>query len=318
VLVLVFVCLAVVHATVTAPSCNTTTTPTLTQAQIQAYYKYSYEMPKQSAVGAVYLDVDDPSRSTQGLWLRVTSDASTAVGANMNVRLTVNRIGQISDTIWNTGSLTTGSFTDQYTFGLNISSFANYTISVGDKVWFTFFPACSTCSSTVEFSVETAWYIGGTPNNNYPPIPLVNNVRTMIFEFPQGKYLPFFTVVTTPFSFFYTSVVYDNKATTKSSEIVLYWTKDAPYPLNGTGVLVDTYPSGDGIIPGNYLTQRPFYANTTGIYYLTPYVKTGATAGTDPEFTIKVGFNAVPCSSGSVLSVSLLLALLPFLASLWN
>lgn len=311
-LVLVIVCLAVVHAAVTAPACNATTTPALTQAQIQPYYKYSYEMPKQSAVGAVWLDVDTVARETQGLWLRVTSDASTAVGANMNVRLTVNRIGQIGDPIWNQGSLTTGDFTDQTTFP---SNFQNLTIVMGDKIWFTFFPACSTCSSTVEFSVETAWYISGTSTNNFPPIPLVNNVRTMIFEYAQGKYLPFFTTVTSP-SFFYTSVVYDNTATTKSSEIVLYWTKDTPF--NGTGATLDQYPSGDGIIPGNYLTQRPFEANTTGTYYLTTYIKTGATAGTDPEFTIKVGFNTVPCSSGSVLSVSLLLALLPFLASLWN
>jgi hypothetical protein len=309
-------CLAVVHAaTVKAPPCNTTTTPTLTQAQIQPYYKYSYEMAKASATGAVWLNVDDVSRSTQGLWLRVTGDASTSVGANMNVRFTLNRIGTFSDPIWNEGSLTSGDFTAQYTFGLNSSTFANYSITVGDKIWFTFFPACASCSSTVEFSVETAWYIGGTPSDNFPPIPLVNNIRSMIFEYPQGKYLPFFTVVTSS-AYFYTSVVYDNKATTKSSEIVLYWTKDTPF--NGTGAPLDTYPSGDGIVPGNYLTQRPFNATTPGTYYLTPYVKTGATANTDPEFTIKVGFNSIPCSSGSVLSVSLLLALLPFLASLWN
>jgi len=315
VLVLVVVCvLAVANAAVTSPPCpGSTEAPTLTSTgvHIQPFYKYSYQMPKQSATGAVWLDVDTIARETQGIWLRVTSDASTAVGANMNVRLTVNRVGTFADTIWNVGSLTSGEFTEANTFGLP-STFVN--ITVGDKIWLTFFPACSTCSSTVEFSIETAWYYPGS-TTNYPPINLVDNVRTMVFEEPQGKYLPFFTVVTSS-AFFYTSVVYDNKATTGSSEIVLYWTKDTPF--NGTGSTLDQYPSGDGIITGNYLTQRPFYANTSGTYFLTTYVKTGATAGSDPEFTIKVGFNAVPCSSGSVLSVSLFLALLPFLASLWN
>jgi len=310
--VLVFFCvLAIAHATVKAPACPTTSTPTLTIQQIQPFYKYSYQMPKQSATGSVWLDVDTVARETQGLWLRVTADATTAVGANMNVRLTINRQGTFNDTIWALGSLTTGSFTQANTFGLP-STFVN--ITVGDKIWLTFFPACSICSSTVEFSVETAWYYPGS-TTDYPYINLVDNVRTMVFEEPQGEYLPFFTVVTTS-SFFYTSVVFSNKATTGSSEIVLYWTMGTPY--NGTGSTLDQYPSGDGIVTGNYLTQRPFYANTSGTYFLTTYIKTGATAGTDPEFTIKVGFNAIPCSSGSVLSVSVLLALLPFLASLWN
>jgi len=313
--VLVLVCvLAVAHAEIVAEPCpGAGTTPTLTTAQIQAYYKYSYQMRKQSATGSVWLDVDSVARETQGLWLRVTSDASSAVGANMNVRLTVNRAGTFNDTIWALGSLTSGEFTQANTFGLP-SSFVN--ITMGDKIWFTFFPSCSTCSSTVEFSVETAWYIAGTATDNYPPIPLANNIRTMVFEFPQGAYLPtFYTVVTTS-SFFYTSVVYDNSLTTGSSEIVLYWNKDTPF--NGTGTPLDLYPSDFGTIQGNYLTQRPFYANVSGTYYLTTFVKTGATGNSDPEFTIKVGFNVVPCASGSVLSVSLLLALLPFLASLWN
>jgi len=310
VLVLVLVCVLAAHATVTSPACPTVDTPVLTQAHIQPFYKYSYVMPKQSATGAVWLDVDTVARETQGLWLRITADASTANSANMNVRLTVNRMGTFNDTIWDQGSLTSSSFTKANTFG-QPTTFVN--ITLGDKIWLTFFPSCSLCSSTVEFSVETAWYYSGS-TSDYPPIALVDNIRTMVFEEPQNTYLPFFTVVTSS-SFFYTSVVYDNKATTGSSEIVLYWTKDTPF--NGTGPTLDQYPSGDGVITGNYLTQRPFYANTSGTYYLTPFVKTGATVG-DPEFTIKVGFNAVPCSSGSVLSVSLFLALLPFLASLWN
>jgi len=313
VLVLVLVCvLAVANATVTAPACPSTGLPTLTQDHIQPFYKYSYQMPKQGATGAVWLDVDSMARETQGLWLRVTADATTAYGASMNVALTVNREGIFNnDTTWTPGALTTGSFTRYNLFGVP-GSWVN--ITTGDKIWLTFFPVCSTCSKTVEFSVETAWYYPDS-TTDYPYINLVDNVRTMVFAFPQGTYLPFFTVVTSS-SFFYTSVVYSNKATTTSSEIVLYWTKDTPF--NGTGTTLDSYPSGDGVITGNYLTQRPFYANTSGTYFLTTFIKTGATAGTDPDFTIKVGFNAVPCSSGSVLSISLFLAVLPFLASLWN
>jgi hypothetical protein len=310
VFVLVFV-LAVAQAAVTSPPCPKQSIGTPSAARVQPYFKYSYEMAKSSSTGSIYIDVDTMARSTQGLWLRVSADASTAYSASMHVKLTLNRVGTLNDSDWNAGSLTTGSFTQASTFGLPSSPF---NITMGDKIWLTFFPTCATCSKTVEFSVETAWYMAGS-TTNYPPIMLINNTRTMVFEQSQGTYTPFFTVVTSA-SYFYTSVVYDNKATSGSAEIVLYWTKDTPF--NGTGTTLDQYPAGDGIIPGNYLTSRPFYANTTGTYYLTTYVKTESSGNTDSEFTIKVGFNSVPCASGSMLSVSLFVALLPFLASLWN
>jgi hypothetical protein len=270
-------------------------------------------MPKESAVGSVWIDVDSVARETQGLWLRVTADSISSQSADMNVRMTINRVGTITDIAWTAGSLSTGSFTKYGTFGQPTTP---VNVTVGDKIWLTFFPDCDACSSTVEFSVETAWYYAGSTQDNYPNITLLNNTRTMVFEEPQGTYLPFFTVVAGSSAFFYTSVVFDNKATTGSSEIVLYWTKDAPF-TGGNGTYLDIYPFGDGITAGNYLTQRPFTANSSGIWFLTTYVKTGASVGL-PEFTIKVGFNSIPCSSGSVLSISLFLALLPFLASLWN
>jgi hypothetical protein len=308
--VLVLVCVLAVAHGITAPECPTQGIGTPVSKEIYPFYKYNFEMPKQSAVGSVWITVDSVARETQGLWVRINAESLTSQSANMNVRLTVNRVATLNDTIWQTFSLTGGSEDEGTGFGLP-NSFVN--ITMNDKIWLTFFPACSGCSETVEFSLETAWYIGST--TTYPNITLVNNTRTMVFEKPQGTYLPFVTTVTGS-AFFYTSVVYDETATTGSSEIVLYWTKDAPY--NGTGSFLYVYPDGDGIITGNYLTSRPFNANASGNYFLTTYVKTGATGNTDPEFTIKVGFNSVPCSSGSVLSISLLLAILPFLASLWN
>jgi hypothetical protein len=311
--VLVLVCVLVVAqaATVVAPNCPATTLAPPNSKEIQPFFKYSYEMPKSAATGSLWIDVDSTARSTQGLWFRATADASTAITADLHVKLTINRAAGLNDTEWALCSLTTGSCTQAATFGL-VSSLWN--ITLGDKIWLTFFPQCSGCSETVEFSVETAWYYSGS-TTNYPYIELINNTRTMVFSQSQGTYTPFYTTVTGS-GFFYTSVVYDNKAATKSAELVLYWTKDSPY--NGTGTYWDVYPSGDGIVPGNYLTQRPFNANMTGTYYLTTFIKTAGTAGVNPEFTIKVGFNAVPCSSGSVLSISVFLALLPFLASLWN
>jgi hypothetical protein len=310
-LLLVFVLAVAQAATVVSKACPKTSLAPPGSAKIQPFFKYSYQMQKSASTDSVWIDVDSTARSMQGIWFRATADASTAITADLHVKLTINRAAGLNDTEWAQCSLTTGTCTAATTFGLASSQ---WNVTMGDKIWLTFFPQCSGCSSTVEFSVETAWYYPGS-TTNYPPIMLINNTRTMVFEESQGTYTSFYTAVTTTTSV-YTSVVYDNKATTKSSEIVLYWTKDFPY--NGTGSTLDQYPSGDGIIPGNYLTQRPFWANTSGTYYLTTYVKTGATGGTDPEFTIKVGFNAVPCSSGSVLSVSIFLALLPFLSSLWN
>jgi len=305
----VLVCVLAVAYGITAPECPTQGVGTPVSQEIFVFYKYNFEMPKQSAIGSTFITVDSVARETQGLWVRITAESLTSQTASMNVRLTVNRVGTMNDTIWQTFPLTGGDDDHGTGFGLN-ASFVN--ITVNDKLWLTFFPSCSGCSETVEFSLETAWYIGAT--TNYPNITLVNNTRTMVFEEPQGTYLPFVTTVVGS-AFFYTSVVFDEQATTGSSEIVLYWTKDAPYMVNGTYLYV--YPDGDGVITGNYLTSRPFTANASGTYYLTTYVKTGASVGL-PEFTIKVGFNSIPCSSGSVLSISLFLALLPFLASLWN
>jgi hypothetical protein len=274
-------------------------------------------MQKSAAVGSVFIQVDLASHSTQGLWFRASSDASTALTADLHVKLTKNQQGSLNDTDWTQGSLSQGSFEVQTDFGLINSRF---NISVGDQIWLTFFPSCSGCSSTVEFSVETAWYVTGQSTSTYPDILLINNTRTMVFEKPQGSYIPFYTVVTSTSAFFYTSVVYDDTLTTKNSEIVLYWSKDFPYngSTSGAGSMYqDIYPAGDGVIKGNYLTTRPFNANSSGTWFITPFVKVGATGNSDPEFTIKVGFNAVPCSSASMLSVSFFLALLPFLTSLW-
>jgi hypothetical protein len=313
--VLVLFCvLAVAHAAIVAPTCPTTTKSNLNPpVEIIPFYKYSFEMPKAAAMGSVFININDPAQMTQGLWFRATADASTAITSDLHVKLTINRQAGLNDTEWTECSLTTGTCTQATTFGLSSSQ---WNVTVGDIVWLTFFPSCAGCSKTVEFSVETAWYIGGSGSTtDYPNINLINNTRTMVFSESQGSYVNFYTAVTSSM-FFYTSVVYDNKAVTGSAELVLYWTMNNPY--NGTGPVLDQYPSGDGIITGNYLTQRPFYANTSGTYFLTTFVKTGATGNTNSEFTIKVGFNAVPCSSGSMLSISLFLALLPFLASLWN
>jgi hypothetical protein len=309
--VLVLVCVLAVAHGITAPECPTAGVGTPVSKEIYPFYKYNWEMPKNSAEGTMFVTVDSVDRATQGLWIRINAESLSSQTASMNMRLTVNRTGTMNDTIWQAFPLSTGSENHGTGFGLP-TSFVN--ITLGDKLWLTVFPACSGCSETVEFSIETAWYIGST--SNYPNITLVNNTRTMVFEEPQGSYLTFTTTVVGS-AFFYTSVVFDETATTGSSEIVLYWTKDTPYTGNGTFLYV--YPDGDGIITGNYLTSRPFTANTSGTYFLSTFVKTGATGvNNDPEFTIKVGFNSVPCSSGSVLSISLFLAILPFLASLWN
>jgi hypothetical protein len=312
---LVLACVLVVAQALVAPACptNGTTGIRIPNGQIQPFYKYSYEMNKSGSTGSVWILVDAPERLTQGLWVRGSSDASTALSADLHVKLTVNQVGQLSDPDWAVGTLTTGDFTAANTFGLP-STFAN--ISLGDQIWLTFFPTCSACSSTVEFSIETAWYYPGS-TTDYPDIKLLNNIRTMVFEQPQGTYTPFYTVVASPNMDFYTSVVFNNKAVTGSSEIVLYWSNGAAYNGTNATTFVDQYPSGDGVITGNYLTQRPFVANTSGTWYLTTFIKTGASVG-EAQFTIKVGFNMVPCSGGSVLSISVFLALLPFLASLWN
>jgi len=270
---------------------------------ILPFYKYSYDISKSTPNNQLhlYIDVDDISvRVNQSLWLRVTSDATTARSANLNIHINVNQQSLSTDPNWFTGSLTSGS--DSQT----IKSPALNITQNGDRIWFDIYPTCSGCKSTVEFSVETAWLDDNSPFI-WGSVNMIDNLRTIVFDKSQGGYVNFYGDFPANTSL-WTSVVYPGTIDSSSSEIVLYWNKDTPATIANN---VDFYPH-DGAAKGDYLTCRPFVADTAGLWWLSTYVKTAADVTTDPKFTIKVGFNKVPCSDAvSTLASSLLLALIP-------
>jgi hypothetical protein len=282
---------------ITAPKCppNPAGVP---NGQIYPFYKYSYEMNKNGATGAVFIVPSNPLPSS--LWFRATSDASTALTASLNVKLTVDRQGVLNDTNWDSCFLGSGSCEMATDFNIPTS---RINITASSVIWLTFFPTCPGCRSTVEFSVETAWVTSAATPTSYPDILLRDNQRTMVFEKSQGSFVNFYADITAPTNFT-TDVTYDTTSTTTNSEIVLYFNKD--YKVNTTSDTVTTiYPvPGQGLLKGNYLQQVPFIAPTAGKWYIAAYVKTAATGGLPPDFTIKVGFNKVPCAAAFSLSAS--------------
>jgi len=304
-----------VQATITEPKCPPSTPGLPNSMEIYPFYKYNFAMPANNAPGSgVFIDIEDPSWSNLGFWFRGSSASSAGVDiGTLNVAITKNRLGLKNETVWSC-SLATGSCTQSTTFGLPSSMF---NISVGDVLWLTFFPSCTTCGSTIDFAVETAWTLPGTPDPEYPAIDIEDNLRTMVFSEAQGDWVWFYTNVTSADvpTVVWTDVSFPTESNNLETEIVLYWNLGSPANMtNYTGM----YPaSGQPSQKGEYLAQTPFNATSVGMWYLSAYVKTGATI--EPtDFTIKVGLNQIPCSKASIVSFSVLALLLPLLSLFWN
>jgi len=262
-------------------------------------YKYSYSVPKNGAQLHLNFAIDDAVlRANQTFWMRVTSDATTAHDATLNVKINVNQESQSTDPNCFSGDLATGSAEET-------KANLNFTTN-GDLVWLDFYPSdCSLCKSTIDFSVETAWLLDNSPRV-WAPVVLVDDVRTIVFDEAQGGYVNFFAAALQVNDSLWTSVVFPGDADQKS-EVDLYWNQGAPATIANS---VDHYPQ-DGTLEGNYVTSRPFVATTAGTWFIGAYVKTQAVSIENPAFTLKVGFNKVPCSdASSVMASSFLLVLL--------
>jgi len=309
---LLLVIVALVQATITEPKCPPSSPGLPSATQIWPFYKYNFAMPANNAPAAgIFISVNDPAQANLGFWFRGTSASSAGVDVgDLNVALTKSRLGTKNDTTWATCSLATGSCTQATTFGLPSSQF---NISVGDQIWLTFFPSCSTCGSTIDFAVETAWTLPGT-TNSYTWIPIQNNFRTMVFNQNQGNWLYFYTNVTSPTSF-WTDVSFTSESNNLNTQIILYFNQGSPANVSNN---VGIYPiPGGPVQKGAYLTQSPFNATSAGTWFLSTYVSTGATIS-PTDFTIKVGLNQVPCSKASIVSFSALGLLLQLLPFVWN
>jgi len=289
-------CLLSVAFAITAPPCNSTSPGTPIAAPIIPFYKYSYNIPTAGTPqGSVFVTIDNYAvQATQYLWFRASSDATTAEGASLHIKLTVNRVGVTSDPDLGVCNPIGGSC--NLAIGTN-STQLNFTQN-GDEVWFTFFPKCSTCKSSVEFSFETAWSNDST-GTAYPAIPMMDNLRSMVFTKGEGGWITFYHNFVS-FTQVWASLVYDSSHDS-NSEVVLYWSADVPPNLTNNSL---KYPL-QGIQPGNYLQQDPFMTNSTGgLFYLGLFVKKAAYSLSNPQFTLKVGFNQVPCSSAAGLQIS--------------
>jgi len=135
----------------------------------------------------------------------------------------------------------------------------------------------------------------------------------MTFTQVQGDYL-FFVSTVTAATAFWTDVTYPTPSANGDSEVVLYFNQGTPGNITN---YVDKYPNGDGVITGNYLTQRPFNANSSGTYYISAYLKVDG-IGSTTDYTMKIGLNQIPCAGASMISVSMLAFLLPLLCFFMN
>jgi len=101
----------------------------------------------------------------------------------------------------------------------------------------------------------------------------------------------------------FTSVVMDSTVDSKSQ--VHQYLKLGSLPSSNTSGFDQQYPAV-GELDGDYVTQAPFNLNQAGDWYLGVMVVKQAVPGNDVDWTIKAGFNEVPCSSASGLSFSML------------
>jgi len=291
-----------------APECPTVNTPRggTTAYPIIPGYKYSFEVDKSGAGRQLhlYVDVDDINvRQNQYIYFRGTSDATSARTADLNVYINVNQqsvetVNGVTVPNWFDCDLDDGSDSRTAVYPeLNITE-------TGDRIWFDLFPDCGECSETVEFSVEVAWLEDNSPFI-YAPVELEDNLRTLVFKEAEGGYVNFYADLDANDQIT-ASVVFPGTVD-QSSEVVLYW--NLGLPANSTQK-EDLFPQ-DGTKEGNYLMSRAFTADTPGRWWIGAFVK-DAGGLSDPEFTIKVGFNKIPCSGATAtVASSLLLALIP-------
>jgi hypothetical protein len=287
------------------PSCPKKTAGKPNGDTILPGYKYSYDIPKGDA-GHVKIVVDSDARYGQYLWVKGSADASTAYSASLHVKLNIDQQGTTTQPDWMAGSLTTGDASRTQNSSV---FFGNDTTPMGSSIWLSFFPDCSACRSSVEFSVETAWVMGSTTVGSdilYYPIQIEDDLRTVVFKRNQGTWVHFYKDLALNDYLIY-SVVYDGD-TDPNSESVLYFNQGSP-TTNASAT--NKYPL-DGALKGDYLqdSARKFVATTAGTWYVSAYQK--ATTAGSADVTFKAGINKIPCADAASVAVSsFLFALIP-------
>jgi len=262
-----------------------------TPTQVYAGYRYNYEMAKHDAHGSIYV-VLGPEHESKYLYFKAISQSTTSDGGSLHTKYSIDSAAASTDPDWNPNAGTLVS-DDEMRVHLND------TIAVGEQHWFTFFPDCSTCKSTIEFAVEIAILDSVNPDR-YSVHDLKPQLRTLVFKTAKDEWVYFKYTNGASETDISISMVFDDDVADHDSQVALYWEQGTWPTANST-----KYPAV-GDITGDYVTQVPFKATAAGDYYLGANVLKQTISANDVDWTIKAGFNEAPCAGAAGLTVSLL------------
>jgi len=263
-----------------------------TPAEVFFGYRTNYEMDKNGAHGSIYVTVT-PAMEGQYLYYKAIAQSTTSEGGKLHAKYSINGAASSTDADWDPSADT---LIQDDTMRVLLDN-----ITTTQQIWITFFPACSTCKSTIEFAVELVLLDSINPDR-YSIVDLKPQMRTVVFKTAKDEWV-YFKKTETNMTSVYVSVVMDD--TVDSQSQIHQYLKLGSLPSSNTSGFDQQYPAIDEI-SGDYVTQAPFNLNAAGDWYLGVLITKQAVPGNDVDWTIKAGFNEVPCASASGLSVSML------------
>jgi len=270
-------------------------------------YHYDYSYDKNLASDFIQFQVESgfPIQSYV-LWLTASKNSDTALTADLYPRLSVNVPAantsagyQFSDA---KASLALGSVS----IVINLAT-VTFPSNGTNVVFITFFAGgtCETCHTTIDFGIDIALLNGFPSDTSYPgnfaPIMIINNRKSIEWEACQGQSLVFWSQFENTSDSLFTAVTLGGY----NGQAVLYW-QQGIIPNTSCSPNCVQYPNAFSTVTGSY-SAPAFTATTTGVYYLSVYLKTGSDLDVGHTCTTaKFGWNGPPCSSASTASLSVI------------
>jgi len=263
-----------------------------TPVEVFLGYRTNYEVAKSGAHGSIYVTLT-PANDGQYLYYRAIAQSTTSDGGSLHSKYSINGAGASTDADWDPSA---GTLLEDDVMRVLLTN-----ITTTEQHWITFFPSCPTCVKTMDFAIEITLLDSINPDV-YSIVELLPQMRTLVFKATTNQWVYFKKTETNSTNVF-VSVAMGSSVDSKSE--VHQYLKLGALPSTNTSGFDQQYPAV-GEISGNYITQAPFALSQAGDWYLVVEVVKQAVPGNDVGWTIKAGFNEVPCASASGLSVSML------------
>jgi len=275
---------------------------------LDAGFQYPYVIPKNAVgdklSGSVYLTADS-TWNGKFLFIRVKPEDTNAENLQLNPRIGV---GAQVTSYTDTNNTWAGIKANLVATGWINGSFMFTGITAPTQIWVTFWPTCSTtgCSFESEIQIETALLLAASTSSsptNFAPMKLVDQRRSMLWSTPVLGMVSFWTNVSAlPYNL-YADLVIDDTLT--SSVLIRYF-----WNFNATASLTTYYSFYPNLnTTGEFVTQVPFTANQTGIWYFSAVVIAGGSIGSNVDWSFKTGVGQPPCSGAGSVTANLLLVL---------